>query len=67
MIRALRTPRATWGLLVPLVARCAAGATLDAVRRMDDALLPLDDDDLDVRALDDHPEVARPAAAHCAA
>jgi len=44
MIRLLRTHRASWGLLVPIVVRCATGATMDAVRRLDDALLPLDDD-----------------------
>ena len=44
MIRLLRTHRASWGLLVPIVVRCATGATMSAVRRMDDALLPLDDD-----------------------
>lgn len=56
MIRLLRTHRASWGLIVPIVVRCATGATMDAVRRMDDALLPLDDDIDDTRA------ALRPAA-----
>lgn len=33
-----------WAVLVPLAARCAAASTMSAVRDLDDALVPLDDD-----------------------
>ena len=36
-----------WAVALPVLARLAATATVDAVRDLDDALVPLDDDDTD--------------------